>query len=74
MWSKRIQELVAIMVAGEGVLALLSPVGHLRLWQGKTGWTRRATQPLIDNPSAMRLLAAAQLVGAIAWSRHLLRR
>ena len=62
MWRKRILELAAIMLVGDGVLAAVGPTRHAKLWRsGPRGW-RRMMEPFVRRPELTRLLGAAEVV------------
>jgi hypothetical protein len=63
---RRIAELVAIMMIGEGVLTLIAPRRHSLLWEfGPEGY-RRAIEAFADHPTLTRLVAAA-VAGLSIW-------
>jgi hypothetical protein len=63
---RRIAELVAMLVIGDGVIALSAPRRHSLLWRfGPEGY-RRATEAFAERPTLTRLLAAAE-VGLGLW-------
>jgi hypothetical protein len=59
--SRRIKELAAIAVIGDGVVGLVAPRRHSLLWKlGPEGY-QEALQWFAERPSLVRLLAAAEL-------------
>jgi hypothetical protein len=64
--TKRIAELLAMVLIGDGVIALAAPRRHSRLWKfGPEGY-RRAIEAFAQRPALTRLLAAGQ-VGLGLW-------
>jgi hypothetical protein len=63
---RRIAELVAIMMIGEGVLTLIAPRRHSLLWEfGPEGY-RRAIEAFAEHPTLTRLVATAE-AGLSIW-------
>lgn len=63
--DRRIKELVAIAVIGDGVVGLLAPRRHSLLWKfGPEGY-QEALRWFAEHPGVVRLLAAAELGGGI---------
>jgi hypothetical protein len=57
----RLVELTAIMMIGDGVLAVIAPKEHLRLWQkGPTGW-EKVTRRFQRRPGLTRTLGAVEI-------------
>ena len=63
MKSRRIKELLAILTIGDGVVALLFPGGHARLWKMGPEWLQRSTEWVAAHPNLLRLMSLSQ----IAW-------
>jgi hypothetical protein len=60
MGMRRITELVAMLMIGEGVLTLIAPRRHSLLWEfGPEGY-RRALEAFAEHPTLSRLVAAAE--------------
>lgn len=63
--DRRIKELVAIAVIGDGVVGLLAPRRHSLLWKfGPEGY-QEVLRWFAGRPGLVRLLAAAELGGGI---------
>lgn len=63
---KRVMETVAMLLVGDGVIALVAPRRHSYLWEfGPEGY-RRAMEAFAQRPGLTRLLAAAE-VGLGLW-------
>jgi hypothetical protein len=57
----RLAELTAIMMIGDGVLAVIAPKEHLRLWQkGPTGW-KKVVRRFERRPGLTRTLGAVEI-------------
>ena len=60
MGMRRIAELVAMLMIGEGVLTLIAPRRHSLLWEfGPEGY-RRVIEAFAEHPTLSRLVAAAE--------------
>ena len=67
-----ILELAAIAMIGDGVLGVLFPKGHARLWKiGPSAW-QDATEKFAQNPDATRILSLAEIIIGIilAFAQH----
>lgn len=65
-------ELVAIAMIGDGVLGVLFPKGHARLWKiGPSAW-QEATEQFAQNPDATRILSLAEIIIGVvlAFAQH----
>jgi hypothetical protein len=60
-WARRARETFAIVVIGDGVIALLSPREHSLLWEVGPEGTRNVARFFAENPRYMRLLGASQI-------------
>lgn len=63
--ARRLKELVAIVVIGDGVVGLVAPRRHSLLWELGPEWYRRAMETLAGRPGLVRALAAAEVVGGL---------
>lgn len=61
MMARRIKEALGIVVLGDGVVALIAPARHSRLWQFGPDGYQRIMQPFIDHPTITRLTAVGQI-------------
>ena len=60
MGMRRITEVVAMLMIGEGVLTLVAPRRHSLLWEfGPEGY-KRAIEAFAEHPILTRLVAAAE--------------
>src|SRR5215203_1398593 len=64
VWAKRALALLAI---GDGVMQIVAPQEHERLWMVGPAWVSKAKGIgwLSENPRYTRLLGAAQVGGAV---------
>jgi hypothetical protein len=61
MVAERLAELVGMLMIGDGVLAVLEPEHHMRLWrQGPAAW-ERIMDPFVKRPGLTRRLGAAEV-------------
>ena len=68
MWAKRAKNALAMLAIGDGVLQIIAPQEHERLWRVGPAWVRRVKGIgwLAENPRYTRLAGVAQ-VGAAVW-------
>jgi len=60
MGMRRVLELFAILMIGEGVLTIIAPRRHSLLWEfGPEGY-KRAVEAFAEHPTLTRLVAAAE--------------
>lgn len=60
-WTRRLLETFAVVTVGDGVIELLAPREHSRLWEVGPEGVRRISRFFAANPNLMRLLGAAQV-------------
>jgi hypothetical protein len=61
MVTRRVKEAIGILVIGDGVVALIAPVRHSRLWQFGPARYQRFMRAFIDHPTMTRLSAVSQI-------------
>jgi hypothetical protein len=61
MMERRLEETLGMAMIGDGVLGIVAPVEHCRLWQSGPPWWQRMIRPFLEHPGATRCLAAAEL-------------
>ena len=61
MWAARLGDTVGIMLIGDGVVGLLNPQRHARLWRHGPGPYRRLMDVFIERPGLTRVLSAIEL-------------
>lgn len=66
VWKKRVAETFAVLVIGDGVIEVISPRQHSRLWEAGPEAARKVARFFADNPNLMRTLGTAQ-VGLGLW-------
>ncbi len=62
-WVKRIKNALAMLAIGDGVMQIVAPEGHERLWVVGPEWLRKAKGIgwLADNPPYTRIVGAVQV-------------
>lgn len=63
MWKRRLLETFAILTIGDGLIEILAPREHSRLWSVGPPFARRIAGWFAENPNVMRTLGVAQ----VAW-------
>ena len=67
---RELKHFAAMMLIGDGVMALVRPRQDAAAWKhGPISW-RKSMKLLQRNPAATRLVAAAQIAGALWWVLH----
>lgn len=62
LWARRAAETFAVLTIGDAVTELVSPREHSLLWEVGPGASLGISRFFANNPNAMRLLGAAQLI------------
>lgn len=66
--TKRVKHFAAMVLIGDGVMALVQPKRDARAWKkGPRTW-RRSMQWLAKRPALTRAIGAAQIVGGVLWA------
>jgi hypothetical protein len=66
MWTQRLKETGAMMMIGDGLLALSDPHRHCLLWKaGPRAW-QEAVETFVEHPQITRVLGAVE-VGLGFW-------
>jgi hypothetical protein len=60
-WTRRLLETFAVVTLGDGIIALVSPREHSRLWEVGPEGARKTARFFAKNPNIMRLLGASQV-------------
>lgn len=60
MWNQRIKECVGIVLIGDGIVGLLNPRRHSRLWKNGPRSYRAMMQFFIERPNFLRVLSAVE--------------
>jgi hypothetical protein len=61
MVARRLTEATAMAMIGDGVLGVLAPAAHCRLWEAGPRWWRAMVEPFSEHPAMTRCVAAAEL-------------
>ena len=64
--GRRMKEMMAAGMIGDGVMALADPHRHTRLWAEGPGPWRKAMKPFVRRPGLTRTLGALE-IGAGLW-------
>lgn len=65
MWNKYLAECTAMMIIGDGTLAVVDPKRHAALWNcGPRPW-KAIVKPFIRNPNLTRCLGVAGVLAGI---------
>jgi len=65
MWPQRAKALLAMLMIGEGSMALCWPHGHLRLWRGRTNTWNSLIDTFDRHPHLTQTLAAMEIAAGI---------
>lgn len=68
MMPRRLKELTAMAMIGEGVLALLYPEGHVRLWDFDAPVYHEVVEAFAQRPSLTRLVGALEAGAGLWWA------
>ena len=68
MKRKRMAELAALMVVGDGVLTAVSPRRHLDLWACGPEWYRNIVRGMTRRPRVTRGLGVAAAALGLYWA------
>ena len=68
MIRRRMTEIAALLLIGDGVVGLLQPERHTRLWRNGPAPYRAAMQPFVRNPGLTRFAAAGELALGLWWA------
>jgi len=61
MLRKRLIDLLAIGLIGDGIVALIAPSQHSALWTGGPEFYRRLNRPFIERPMFTRAFVTVQI-------------
>lgn len=65
MWTERIKEVIAILLVGDGVVALVNPFRHSLLWRSGPGLWERLMDPFVETPALTRWLGALEAAAGL---------
>jgi len=74
MVRKRLRETAAMLMIGDGVIGMLAPRAHSRLWTFGPRWYRKIMKWFAANPQALQVIAAAELGAGAWWAMRMTRR
>lgn len=69
MIAQRLTETLAMLMIGDGVLAVIEPRHHLRLWLDGPPWWRGMVEPFLERPHLARGLGVAEVALGV-WLAH----
>jgi len=61
MWAARTKETIAMLMIGDGLLAVVEPRRHCELWKAGPPFWRALVDPLVENPALARIVGAAEM-------------
>ncbi|MEP7343279.1 MAG: hypothetical protein ABI977_36485 [Acidobacteriota bacterium] len=65
---KRLKELLALWMVGEGIIGSLRPERYMRLWRFGPKAYRKFIDALTDHPNATRMVCAAEAGIGLWWA------
>ncbi|HEX4999358.1 MAG TPA: hypothetical protein VFY29_14115 [Terriglobia bacterium] len=68
MKTKRIKEIVALTMIGDGLLSAVDPKRHVGLWRVGPRPLLRLTDRLLRKPGLTRILGVAAVAGGVWWA------
>jgi hypothetical protein len=66
LFARRLIELGALFLIGDGIMGLIKPRWHSRLWHFGPQLVRAATEELADHPTTARAVYLAEAVIGVA--------
>ena len=66
--SKRWKHFAAMVLIGDGVMALVHPQHDTDAWNAGPHWWCRLMRSLHDRPALTRAIGIAQIAGGICWA------
>ena len=66
--AKQWKHVAAMLVIGDGVMALVRPQWDAEVWAVGPEWWKRSMRFFRDRPALTRVIAAAQIAGGIWWA------
>jgi hypothetical protein len=67
---KRAKHFMAMVLIGDGVMALINPRSDAKAWKRGPWLWRTLMGELADRPALTRAIGAAQVIGGIWWALH----
>lgn len=68
MIQQRVTEIAALLLIGDGVVGMLQPRRHARLWRSGPKPYRSAMEPFVRHPGLTRVLGAAEAAAGLWWA------
>ena len=68
MIRQRATEIAALLMVGDGIVGMLQPERHTRLWQSGPGPYRAAMKQFVRHPGLTRVVAAAEAAAGLWWA------
>ena len=66
--TKRLQHFAAMVLVGDGVMALVHPQRDAKAWAAGPAPWRALMQALHDRPTLTRVIGAAQTTAGVIWA------
>lgn len=65
---KRWRHFAAMVLIGDGVMALVHPCRDAAAWSAGPDWWKSLMEALHDRPALTRAIGAAQIAGGVWWA------
>ena len=65
---KRAQHFAAMLLIGDGVMALVRPHRDAKAWKKGPKFWRESMQYFADRPALTRAVGATQVIGGVLWA------
>ena len=65
MSTRHWKELLALGMIGDGIVSLLAPRGHYKLWSSGPGWQCHCLDAFIQRPHLIRAIGALELLAGL---------
>ncbi|MBT8159530.1 MULTISPECIES: hypothetical protein [Arthrobacter] len=69
-FERRLVDLTAVAMIGDGALALLMPAEHMKTWICGPQWWRDLVTFFASRPGLTRLVGAIEICAAVWWVRR----
>ena len=66
--ARRTKELLALLLVGDGVVAVLQPTRHTLLWRSGPTRYRRLMEAFVRRPQATRFVGALEVAAGVWWA------
>jgi hypothetical protein len=61
MWFERAKETLAMLMNGDGLLAIVEPRRHSLIWKAGPRFWQRMVEPFVEHPGMTRVIGAVGL-------------